>query len=68
MKYAYIQKTQDQCSASRLCGLLEVFASGYYDWRDRPMSLRAIKNQQLLAKLRYFYQASFRIYGAPRLH
>ena len=68
MKYAYIQETHHQYSVSRLCYLLEVSTSGYYDWCDRPMSSRAIKNQQLLTKLRCFYQASFRIYGAPRLH
>ena len=68
MKYAHIRETQHQYSVSRLCDLLEVSTSGYYDWCDRPISSRAIKNQQLLAKLRCFYQASFRIYGAPRLH
>ncbi len=68
MKYAYIRKTQYQYSVIRLCDLLEVSTSGYYDWCDRPMSSRDIKNQHLLAKLRCFYQASFRTYGAPRLH
>ena len=52
----------------RLCDLLEVSTSGYYAWRDRPLSSRAIKNQQLITKLHCFYQASFRTYGAPRLH
>ena len=68
MKYAYIRETQYQYPVIRLCDLLEVSTSGYYDWRDRPMSSRVIKNQQLLAKLRCFYQASLRIYGEPRLH
>jgi len=68
VKYAYIRETQYQHSVSRLCDLLEVSTSGYYDWCDRPMSSRAVKNQQLLSKLRCFHQASFRTYGAPRLH
>ncbi len=68
MKYAYIRDTQDLHPITRLCDLLEVSTSGYYGWRDRPISMRAAKNQQLLAKLRCFYQASFKTYGAPRLH
>lgn len=68
MKYAYIRETQHQYSVSRLCYLLDVSSSGYYDWRDRPMSTRAIKNKQLVTKLHCFHQASFRTYGAPRLH
>lgn len=68
MKYAYIRDIQPQYSVIRLCHLLEVSTSGYYDWRDRPLSARALKNQQLITKLHCFYQASFRTYGAPRLH
>lgn len=53
---------------SRLCQILDVSASGYYDWRDRPESERAKQNRALLSKITVFHRASRGIYGSPRIH
>lgn len=52
----------------RLTAALEVSASGYYDWLNRPESARAKANRALLTKINVFHQASRYIYGAPRIH
>lgn len=52
----------------RLCEVLEVSTSGYYDWKDRPLSQRDKDNRRLTTKLHCFHKASFEIYGSPNLH
>lgn len=68
MKYAFIRSHSDTYAVERLCRVLGVSTSGYYAWRDRPLSPRAVTNRRLVTKLQCFYQASRGIYGAPRLH
>lgn len=68
MKYAFIRQQADHYPVSRLCQALEVSASGYYDWRDRPESERAKQNRALLSKITVFHRASRGIYGSPRIH
>ena len=68
MKYAFIQSHSKQFKISRMCDVLEVSSSGYYDWSDRPESERSRDNRRLTMKIRCFHQASKRIYGSPRIH
>ncbi len=68
MKYAFIREQSQQYPVSRLCQVLNVSTSGYYDWRDRPLSQRAITNQRLLTKIRCFHKATDDVYGSPRIH
>lgn len=68
MKYAFIRAHSQQYSVSRLCEVLGVSSSGYYDWRDRPESARSKRNRQLVAKIRVFHQVSRETYGSPRIH
>lgn len=49
------------------CGTLSVSRSGYYDWLKRPESDRARENTVLLERIRAYYEASDRTYGAPRI-
>lgn len=68
MKYAWIKSMSTKHATTLLCQLLDVSSTGYYDWRDRPISPRAKKNQQLLCKIRCFHKASHEIYGSPNIH
>ena len=68
MKYAFIFNQNNDYSVTRLCHVLEVSTSGYYDWIDRPMSQRDKDNQRLTLKLHCFHQQSKQIYGSPKLH
>jgi putative transposase len=51
-----------------MCRVLEVSRSGYYDWIDRPESLRAKRHQDLTVKIRQAHIENRKIYGSPRIH
>ena len=51
-----------------LCETLEVSVSGYYDWRQRPMSQHAQADAELAKQLQAAYHAHRRLYGSPRLY
>ncbi len=68
MKYAFIRAQRNEYPIVRLCEVLEVSTSGYYDWRDRPESDRTKENRKLATKITLFHRASRDIYGSPRIH
>lgn len=51
-----------------LCRVLGVSPSGYYGWRDRPPSARAVENKRLLARMREIHAFSRQTYGRPRMY
>lgn len=53
---------------SLLCQVLKVSRSGYYDWKDRPLSKRARENAALTERIRQIHHGSRQIYGYPRVH
>ena len=50
------------------CRVLNVSRSGYYDWRDRPASLREQDNELLLKHIQEVHRESRETYGSPRVH
>lgn len=50
-----------------MCRVLEVSASGYYAWKQRPESHRAQENRRLDAAIRTVYQASKGRSGSPKI-
>jgi putative transposase len=50
-----------------LCRLLGVSASGYYAWRQRGPSVRAVTNARLVEQMRAIHQASRGAYGRPNI-
>jgi putative transposase len=52
----------------KACRLLGVSVSGYYDWRDRPPSPRAIRHVWLTELITKVHADSRRTYGAARVH
>ena len=68
MKYAFVDEHRASYPVGRLCRALEVTASGYYAWRRRPPSQRALANQALLVDIRASHARSRRTYGSPRVH
>jgi len=68
VKYAFIHEHQQRYTVKRMCKVLSVSSSGYYDWVDRPESVRSKSNRALTTKIRCFHQASRRTYGSPRIH
>jgi len=68
VKYAYIRDNQHHYPIVRLCALLDVSTSGYYDWRNRPPSKQTTENQRITAKIRCLHKSSYEIYGSPNIH
>lgn len=67
MKYACIRTQERTHRISRLCAALAVSRSGYYAWRERPVSARAAADQHLLPVLRDLHQQTREGYGAVKL-
>ena len=62
-----IHTLADHSPVHRLCRLLEVSPSGYYQWRQRQPGPRAQANQKLLAHIRKAFDQSRQTYGSPRI-
>jgi len=55
-------------SVQLACRVLGVSESGYYAWRKRPRSARAIRHVWLTDRIRAVHAASRGTYGARRVH
>jgi putative transposase len=62
-----IQSLTGHGPVRRLCQLLAVSPSGYYQWRQRQPGPRALANQQLLAHIRQAFVQNRQTYGSPRI-
>jgi putative transposase len=67
MKYRAIKDNAGRFAVSLMCSALEVSASGYYAWMDRPQSARAQANRRLLEQIRDAHRRSRHTYGSPRI-
>lgn len=67
MKYRVIDRCREAYPIRLMCRCLKVSPSGYYGWRDRPMSPRAVENQRLLERIGALHAASDGVLGAPRI-
>jgi putative transposase len=67
VKYAWIREHRDSFPVAILCEVLEVSASGYYDWLDRPPSPRAERHEQIQAAVRQVHAESYGIYGSLKI-
>jgi len=64
VKYAFIRAHQCEFHIVRMCHVLQVGRSGYYDWRVRPESRRAEQDRALLQDIRKVHEQSKEAYGA----
>lgn len=67
MIFRFIHAEKAHHRTRAMCRMLGVSASGYYAWRSRPPSRRAIEDQRLTERIRVFHTASRSSYGAPRI-
>lgn len=67
MKYQFISDHCDEFPVRTMCHLLDVSRSGYYEWRFRPLSARAIEDSRLLPLIRASHGARFGVYGYRRI-
>lgn len=64
MKYAFIRRHARLFKVTRMCAVLGVSRSGYYEWRDRPESRRTMLDRELLQRIRLVHLQSREAYGA----
>ena len=58
----------DGTSVAVACRVLGVSESGYYEWRDRPLSARAVADASLSTQIVEIHAMSRGTYGVPRVH
>ena len=67
MKYQFIAEHERTYSVKRMCQVLGVERSGYYAWKERPVSAREQANAELLVKVRQAFHHSRCTYGSLRI-
>jgi putative transposase len=68
VRYGFIREHADDYSVRRMCQLLDVSASGYYDWIDRSPSAAQQHRDRLGDEIRTIHAEVKRRYGSPRIH
>lgn len=67
-RFRFIAEEAAQFPVSLLCRVLGVTRGGYYAWRRRPPSARAIADAELSERIGRIHDQTLGIYGAPRVH
>jgi putative transposase len=67
VKFAFIEQHLTDFPVEISCQVLEVSRSGYYDWINRPPSLRDKRRQELTAKIKIASVEGRGVYGSPRI-
>jgi transposase InsO family protein len=68
VKFAFVRDHRQRWPVRMICRVLEVSHSGFYAWRKRPPSARALRQKELLEKIRLAHQENQELYGSPRVH
>ena len=67
MRFAFIDEEKATWPVSALCDVLAVSRSGFYAWRRRPTSTRALDDAQLVVDIKAAHTAGRGNYGSPRV-
>jgi len=67
-KYQFVAAHASEYTVTMLCRVLGLARSGYYAWRQRSLSARQERDQQLTAQIQIIFTDSRRTYGSPRIH
>jgi putative transposase len=68
MRYHFIEDHRRSWPVRLMCQVLEVTPGGYYGWRGRPASARALKSEALVEAIREVHGEAKARYGSPRIH
>jgi putative transposase len=63
-----VKANQAEHDVTTMCRVLGVSTSGYYAWRLRSASARAVRDAELLERIRAIHARSKGTYGVPRVH
>jgi putative transposase len=64
VKYAFVRAHHPEFRVSRMCQVLQISRSGYYDWQSRGESEHSQRDQVLLKEIRQIHHDSKEAYGA----
>ena len=67
MRFAFIDEEKATWPVEALCEVLGVSRSGFYAWKDRPPSARALDDEQLVVEIKAAHKAGRGAYGSPRV-
>jgi transposase InsO family protein len=67
-RFRFVEDHRDAYGVKRLCRVLGVSRSGFYDWLSRPPSRHAVRDTELARMIGEIHERSRRTYGAPRIH
>ena len=67
MKFGFVDEHREVWPVRVMCVVLGLSASGYYAWRSRAESRRAVANRMLLQEIRRIHAESSGTYGSPRV-
>ena len=68
MKYAFIAAQRKSYRVRRMCEVLEVSASGYYEWRTRAPSARVLEDRRIVRSLWRIHLEARQSYGTLKAH
>ncbi|WP_428739797.1 IS3 family transposase [Sulfurimonas sp.] len=68
LKYLFIKEYSKFYTVGRLCKVMQVHRSGYYQWLKQPISNRELENQKLLVHIKEAYKESNGVYGHRNIH
>ena len=68
MIYRFIAEHRQEFSVQRMCDVLDVSSSGFYELSEREPSPRQQANETLVIDIREIYKTSRQTYGSPRIH
>jgi putative transposase len=63
-----VEEYRKEYPVNMLCETLGVSLSGYYAWKNRPLSQHQREDQQLAEHIHAVYHACRQVYGSPRIH
>jgi putative transposase len=68
VRFGFIETEKACYPVALLCRVLHVSRSGFYVWRKRPVSPRAVEDQRLMLEVSAIHAESRHRYGSPRVH
>jgi putative transposase len=67
MKYTFIKNHEYLFPIEKMCKVLEIGSSGYYKWKNKSISNRTLRKNEIKQRITSIYFASKQRYGSPRI-
>ena len=68
MIYGFIREHSNQFTVKKMCQVLNISRSGYYDCLEREVGQRQLENEELKLKIAKIYWQNKGCYESPRIH